>query len=357
MVKMPAAKQGRVRVITTDVLVLEALSQILADSFKLEWVQGDAWPDQALLADGELLVWVDQAEDKLLLSASASQTAPIIFPWPLSIPETLVSTCQQLVVVHGRAEWQPDVEVLRVLHADQRAGRAIQKRLLPNQSLSNANLSCELGFFPSLLLSGDFVDFFEADRPSRVVCILADVAGHGVSSAMVTVIIKSLINRLRRNLARSSSFDLLSPARVLERINAELISTGLGKHATVFVGLFDSEQGRVNYAVAGHTPLPMLVDGNGARKLEGTGRPVGLFDQVEYHEHSEDFDANGFHCVIASDGVMDLLAGENIQSREANLASLVQQCGGNLDQLIASLDMSEDVDLPDDVTLLLINAH
>lgn len=247
-------------------------------------------------------------------------------------------------------------EVLKVLHSDQRAGRAIQKRLLPSEPLSGAQLHCELGFFPSLLLSGDFVDFFEADRPSRVVCILADVAGHGVSSAMVTVIIKSLINRLRRNLRRSSSFDLLSPARVLERINDELMSTGLGKHATVFVGLFDSEQSRVNYAVAGHSPLPILVDDLGVRVLQGGGRPVGLFDHVDYHEMTESLHGD-FYCLISSDGVMDLLLGDRIKEREQGLIEKTQACLGSLASLIDDLKIATESGLPDDVSLLLISGR
>ncbi len=345
----------RVRVITTDPLVLQSLSQLFDRSAQIEWVQSDAWPDSVAIDDVDLMIRQDDP-GRLTLSRP-SVDGELSLAWPLLEPEAFVPLCLQLAAETGLQTWSLETEVLRVLHADQRAGRSIQRRLLPNDDLDSGGLTCSLGFFPSLLLSGDFADYFEADRPSRVVTILADVAGHGVSSAMVTVIIKSLINRLRRNLARASSFDLLSPARVLERINSELMSTGLGKHATIFVGLFDAEQRRLNYAVAGHTPMPVLVSGSQVTVLEGQGRPVGLFDQVDYSELSIDLPTDPFYVVMTSDGALDLIEGQGLAAQTQGLHDAIAGCDGRVDALADRLGIVKGSAMPDDVTLLMVRGE
>lgn len=346
----------RVRVITTDGDVLQTLSQLFAGRAQIEWVQSDQWPDSDSLDDADLTLRLTPLGDgqRALVVSTAHDGAPIQWHWPLLEPTAFVASCLALSACSDQQAWSLETEVLRVLHADQRAGRAIQARLLPSEPLDSAGLRCELGFFPSLLLSGDFADYFQADRPSRVVTLLADVAGHGVSSAMVTVIIKSLINRLRRNLERASSFDLLSPARMLERINSELMSTGLGKHATVFVGLFDAEQRRLNYAVAGHTPMPVLVVDGHAQVLPGQGRPVGLFADVDYRELSIDLPDSEFYLVLASDGALDLVDATGLAAQTDGLTAAIASCGGSVETLAETLGLDRGQATPDDVTLVMV---
>src|SRR5690554_5125938 len=108
---------------------------------------------------------------------------------------------------------------LEELRNDQLAGRQAQLRMLP-EPLQVQGIECSHRLVPSLLLSGDFLDYFLLPD-KRLVFYLADVSGHGASSAFVTVLLKNLTYRLRRNLKRGSSDDLLYPDLVLERINSE----------------------------------------------------------------------------------------------------------------------------------------
>ncbi len=133
-------------------------------------------------------------------------------------------------------ELQVNLEELR---ADQRAGRHIQLKLFPERGREMGGLGFDHLIKPSLYLSGDFLDYFQIDERT-VVFYLADVSGHGASSAFVTVLLKNLTNRLQRNLRRGSSDDLFYPVRILERVNMELLETGLGKHLTMFAGVLDT---------------------------------------------------------------------------------------------------------------------
>ena len=107
-------------------------------------------------------------------------------------------------------------------------------------------------------MSGDFVDSI-AINEHQTLFYLADVSGHGASSALVTVLLKNMTTRLVRNYNRGSSFDILSPLATLQRINRELLLTGLGKHLTMFIGLIDAQRGTLTYAVGGHHPMPVLI--------------------------------------------------------------------------------------------------
>ena len=361
MNSVQVSPRAKVRVISTDDQILQSLSHCLEPAFKLEWVRSEAWPNEREHADVEVVIHTDRATartgDIVLVAEPVLDSDWYECKWPCEDSSTLVAlvrSCAGQNRVDVAPDWNMDQAVLRVLQTDQQAGRAIQTRMLPSDSLRADRVQVELGFFPSLLLSGDFADYFCVDRESRVMFLLADVAGHGVSSAMVTVVIKNLINRLRRNLERGSSFDLLSPSRVLERINNELQFTALGKHATVFCGLLDTEQRALTYSVAGHTPLPVLVQNGIGQVLQGKGRPVGLFDQVDYAETVISIAPGAFHLCLSSDGVLDLLPGSNSREQTEALNERVSQCDGTLSDLVNRLGWNSQQTLPDDVTLLVV---
>lgn len=363
MTELPVSPRPKVRVVSTHDEILRGLSHCLEPHFKLEWVQAERWDDQRPHMDVDVVIQTDPASvmpgDILLVSDVQGQTDWHQVVWPLeseSLFIELVRSVAQSKRQRRSEQWNMDQAILDVLQTDQQAGRSIQMRMLPSEPLVRPSLSVELGFFPSLLLSGDFADYFEADRSSRVMVLLADVAGHGVSSAMVTVVIKNLLNRLRRNLARGSSFDLLSPARVLERINNELQFTALGKHATVFCGLVDTEQGSLTYSVAGHTPMPVLVQGGQAQVLQGKGRPVGLFDEVDYSETVIQLQGR-YHLGIASDGILDLLSGRNTQERTQALTQAFENSHGRLAEVTSQLAWHDGKALPDDVTLVMVSGE
>ena len=76
---------------------------------------------------------------------------------------------------------------LDLLRTDQQAGRLVQTRLLPHTPFQLGRFVCQHKIVPSLYLSGDFVDYWSAED-GQLVFYIADVSGHGASSAFVTVL-------------------------------------------------------------------------------------------------------------------------------------------------------------------------
>ncbi|MBY4677895.1 PP2C family protein-serine/threonine phosphatase [Marinobacterium arenosum] len=240
------------------------------------------------------------------------------------------------------------------LESDQAAARHIQHRMLPNakmQALPGIGVRYDLT--PSLYLSGDFVDVVTLDK-RYCMFYLADVSGHGASSALVTVLLKNMANRLARNFRRGSSFDVLSPTSTLKRINHELLETGLGKHLTMFVGLFDLKTECLHYAVGGHHPMPLISTAEGSDYLAGRGMPVGLFDEPVFDEHAVKL-PEAFRLTLFSDGILEVLPQESLEQKEQYLRRVVEETGTDDPiQLKQALLGGEVPEAPDDIAIMIL---
>jgi CheY-like chemotaxis protein len=127
---------------------------------------------------------------------------------------------------------------LRLLAEDEDAGRQIQFRMLPRDHQRFGDYLFTRDVVPSSFLSGDFIDGFSIDE-RHWGFYLADVSGHGVSSALVTVLLRTFVQRQVAGYVRSGDNLILSPARLLMRLNDEMARDDLEKHLTIFYGILD----------------------------------------------------------------------------------------------------------------------
>ncbi|MEX1032732.1 MAG: response regulator [Cellvibrionaceae bacterium] len=248
---------------------------------------------------------------------------------------------------------------LQIIERDQKAGRQVQERLLPPSPLKRAGYTISRYIHPSLYLSGDCIDYaYFFDRYFGF--YLTDVSGHGASSAFVTIWLKYLVRRLMRDRSifvgskQEYVFDQ-GPNILLQGINRELIATRLNNHLTSFQGTIDSKTHKMRYAVGGHLPMPILLTDDGARYLEGKGKPLGIFSDIEWDVYELDLPER-FALAIFSDGVLELLPGDSLQEKEALLLDRVSNIGGsmNLDVVCESLGLRERSETPDDIAILMV---
>jgi|TARA_B110001454_G_scaffold27921_1_gene27276 serine phosphatase RsbU (regulator of sigma subunit) len=237
------------------------------------------------------------------------------------------------------------------LRSDQQAGRKVQMKMLP-EFIDEKGLSFQHVIKPSLMLSGDFLDYFPLDD-EHYGCYIADVSGHGASSAFVTVLLKNLTYRLRRNLRRGSSDDLYHPMKVLQRINEELLDTECGKHLTIVYGVLNWKTLQFNYSVGAHFPMPILYTGGKAQYLEGRGMPIGLFRDAQYQDYSMQL-PNEFTLSMFSDGVLELLTLPSLAEKEKYLLDLIEKEAGKHESIVRALAIDSDAVVPDDVALMTI---
>jgi len=237
------------------------------------------------------------------------------------------------------------------LRGDQQAGRQVQMKMLPEQ-VTVENLSFEHIIKPSLMLSGDFLDYFPLDD-LHYGFYIADVSGHGASSAFVTVLLKNLTYRLKRNLKRGSSDDLYHPVKVLERINQELLDTDCGKHLTIVYAVLNIKTLQLNYSIGAHFPMPILFSGKNAQYLEGRGMPIGLFRDAQYNSYQMTLPEQ-FTLSLFSDGILELINEPSLAQKEEYLLNLIEREAGDHESIVAALSLKSEDDVPDDVALMTV---
>ena len=245
---------------------------------------------------------------------------------------------------------------LRLLKEDQEAGRAVQLKMLPEPVKDYGNIHIEYTIIPSLYLSGDFVDYFRVG-PQQIGFYLADVSGHGASSAFVTVLLKTMANRIKQRYREDfSSVKTLLPADVLKRCNAELLPLGLGKHLAIFCGLIDLSQQKLVYCSAAHFPPPVLVTNGKVIALEGKGLPVGLFEDVSYENQEVDIDKS-FDLVMFSDGILEVMPESSVAEKEKRLMEIVGKGIHNIGQLRDHLELHDKQAVPDDIAIMTVSCR
>ena len=243
-------------------------------------------------------------------------------------------------------------EGLEELRNDQLAGRQAQLRMLP-EPLNFQGLICRHKILPSLLLSGDFLDYFEVDE-HRLAFYIADVSGHGASSAFVTVLLKNHTYRLRRHLQKGTGDELLQPELVLQRLNQELLASGLEKHLTIVCGILCTQTSQLIYSVGGHLPLPILRTDQGVEYLPGSGMPVGLFEEAVYQRMSVDLPDN-FSLHLFSDGILEVMNSSDLEHKEALLLQACQSSKEDIASLMSRFELEDGSEVPDDIAMMCIS--
>lgn len=242
---------------------------------------------------------------------------------------------------------------LSLLQQDQQAGRHVQMKMLPAAPLLIGDYSISHRIFPSLYLSGDFVDYFTVgDR--HVVFFIADVSGHGASSAFVTVLLKNLFARKRSDYGHRQDRAVLSPSAMLKQANRELLATEIGKHVTLCVAALDIRDNSLCYSVAGHLPQPVLWADGECRYLKGDNPPVGLFEDAHYAEELLTLPKR-FALTLFSDGILEMLEGEGLLAKEERLLAALAPGFNSMEAVVDALGLQRVKEAPDDIAVLLVS--
>lgn len=245
-------------------------------------------------------------------------------------------------------------EYLRLLEQEQQAGRQLQLKLFPQQDLQAGDYHFTHRIIPSLYLSGDFLEYVEYGN-DFLGFYIADVSGHGVSSAFVTALLRhfslNVYRETRMAALRGQASPFGSPAEVLAYYNRELLAAGIDKHVTMFMGVIERASHTLVYSVAGHLPMPILASGDEVRYLEGAGMPVGILREAEYTNYTLALPAS-FTLVLCSDGVLEVLAPRNLIDKEAVLLRAVAESDRTQAGIEALLQLDAVDDAPDDIAIM-----
>jgi serine phosphatase RsbU (regulator of sigma subunit) len=302
--------------------------------------------------------------EALRMGASDFIVKPIV---DMKVLEHSVQRClERIRLQHQNQEYKDQLErtnkelkeSLKLLEQDQRAGLQLQLKMFPQEPLVVGDYHVSYKLVPSLYLSGDFLEYSEYEN-DHIGFFLADVSGHGSSSAFVTALLHHfsvrLVRRHQKN-QKTHEHPVGTPADILAYYNNELISVGVDKHVTMFLGLIDTRSGYLYYSVAGHLPMPILATEGEASYLEGSGMPLGIVPDIKYYDYRLKLPKDFCLCMF-SDGVLEILPADGLLKQEDYLLNMIKEGCHSLEQLSAALNLDNLSDVPDDIAVLSIERH
>lgn len=245
-------------------------------------------------------------------------------------------------------------ESLNTLKMDQIAGRQIQLNILPDHPLTYADYEIAHRIVPSLYLSGDFVGYSVLlDR--FLIFYIADVSGHGASSAFVTIMLSFMVRQIswRHTNEDDKQALLRAPEGLLEHINRQVLAMKIDKHLTMLVGSIDTQTNTLRYATGAQLPMPVLATESGAGFLPGKGKPLGLFEDGRWTVEQMSLPER-FSLTVISDGMLDCLPGESMEEREQALLEACRRSDMSHQSICTELGIAKVADAPDDVSLLTV---
>ncbi len=143
-------------------------------------------------------------------------------------------------------------------------------------------------------VGGDYYDFFPLDR-HRICFAIGDVWGKGLPAAFFLARIKECV---REYVSASQSL-----TESVKKINAALAENNPDMLAvTLFIGIFNPENGELRYLNAGHVP-PLLVGEKDEYLSVKAGTPLGLYDDALFVEEFTEIKP-GRTLVFYTDGVI-----------------------------------------------------
>ena len=191
-----------------------------------------------------------------------------------------------------RQRMQAELEIAREVQAQ------LHPKLLPELGGLRVTSICNA----ARMVSGDYFDY-QAIGETRLAVCLGDVAGKGISAALLMATLQSAMRSQLRQCMETENH-VLSTARLVSNLNQQLYaSTAPEKYATFFFSLYDDETGTLTYTNAGHLS-PFLVRGGKAIPLESNGMVVGAFPFAKYDECSIQMES-GDLLVCYTDGITE----------------------------------------------------
>lgn len=337
-------------------LVLCDLRMPNLDGLELLKLVKDELPDlPVIVMSGEGLL--EDAIGALKLGAWDYISKPIEGP---ALEHAINKALEKAALIQENRRYRTSLELLnrqlraslQLLAEDEDAGRQIQTRMLPRNHQRFGEYLFTRDVVPSAFLSGDFIDAFSIDQ-RHWGFYLADVSGHGVSSALVTVLLRTFVQRQVASFGRTQDDLVLSPARLLTRLNEEMAREDLDKHLTIFYGIVDLHEDSLLYSNAGHFPWPILCDTAQIKILEQPGVPVGMVPGTQYDQYQVPLASN--MCLsVFSDGVLEALPQRTLDDKLDYLKRFFGRLDVSVEQAKHQLHLDDKSALPDDVAILMV---
>jgi serine phosphatase RsbU (regulator of sigma subunit) len=196
-----------------------------------------------------------------------------------------------------RARLYEEERVKQEIERELRIARTVQEFFTPSRSRKLGKYTLTGRNYPSLELSGDYLDVYPLQEP-YVAFAIADVAGKGVPASIIMSSFRATLHTAAPYFTGAKDIAVRANQILLETVRPE-------DFVTAFIGVLNRQTGHVTYCNAGHEP-PILMKPDGHHRLLQVGGPVlGVFKDNKLQEGR--FEMGDSFFFAYTDGTTDAL--------------------------------------------------
>ncbi len=236
----------------------------------------------------------------------------------------------------------------------------VQKNLLPKQAPRVAGLDIAGRSIPCEEIGGDYYDFMtrkvlRTDDNDLVAVTVADIAGHGVDSALLMATARAAI---RDRFASPGSL-----AEVVGDLNRSLLDdfNTTDRFMTLFALQIDRRDGSMRWVRAGHDPALVYYPSEDVfEALGGDGLPLGISGKGFFPESQTNRLPPGTVIAVGTDGIWEARGpGDEMFGKERFKQIIRREAGRPARQILDSVynalnRFSRGYKPEDDITLVII---
>jgi hypothetical protein len=225
---------------------------------------------------------------------------------------------------------------------------SMQAALVPEIPAQLGDVSVSVAYRPAEgpAAGGDFYDLFVLE-PGKVAIVLGDVAGHGRDALTQAA--------LTRYTLRAYMQAGLEPRAALSLAGSVLAEPGELRFATVIAAIYDTVNGRLTYASAGHDPPISIGFDTPEPPTVCCSAPVGCNLPTGRRQTTISIPAGGKVCFF-SDGLPEARTADGLLGRERLVALVRELDAGEGAPALLERVRGEALRTPDDMVACIVAA-
>lgn len=244
--------------------------------------------------------------------------------------------------------------------------RDIQYAMLPTRLPADKGVVFEAQYYPAERVSGDFYNVFKLDS-EHMGFYIADVSGHGVPAAMLTVFLKQSIEVMQED-EKEEGYRIISPAEVLSNLYESFNDTNFKDdvYIVIFYAIYNIKTKELTYASAGLNTRPFVLKADRRVKtIHIKGFPICKFIDYfspKYENTTIKLNA-GDRFLLYTDGLIEITNPDGEQFGEKRLLEVFsgtyQEKGVPASQSVLDcvFNFMGDNVLKDDITFLMMEVQ
>lgn len=246
-------------------------------------------------------------------------------------------------------------EKQKQIEIDLEKAAEIQRSLLPAKRPDIPKMDVDWYFEPSHKVGGDVFHIYRENDPF-VSSYMLDVSGHGVSAALVAVMVKQFLDHLHIKGLRTGH--PYQPRAILKLLDREFPFERFDSYLTIISLLLNVKTGELTYGCAGHVP-PVIVRKNGDLTiLEKRNAIIGIGQNKNPKQYKTQLSGED-KLVVYTDGMVDYFGEKgrpsNIDSFYDTLKAFASCSAGQMvDRVVSQRDIRGGSTPADDISLLVL---